>query len=91
MNETQSLGMVSTLLPFIVLFVAFYFFIIRPQQQQQKKRNAMLDALKKGDKVITIGGIYGEIVELHDENLILKVSDKVNLKLTRNSVSQVLD
>ncbi len=91
MNDPQSMGILSTIMPFIVMFAALYFFIIRPQQQQQKKRNAMLDALKKGDKVITIGGIYGEIVELHDESIILKVSDKVNLKMTRSSVSQVLD
>jgi preprotein translocase subunit YajC len=93
--ETPAAGGVAALIlsmaPFLVVLAVFYFFIIRPQQQQQKDRNMMLSALEKGDKVVTTGGIYGEIVELRDDTLILKVADKVQLKMTRGSVAKVID
>lgn len=84
-------ALIASILPFAVVLGVFYFFIIRPQQQQQKAREAMLDALEKGDKVVTTGGIYGEIVELRDETMILKVADKVQLKMTRSAVAKVID
>lgn len=90
--ETSSLtSLVVSLLPFAVIIGVFYFFLIRPQQKQQKARNEMLSALDKGDKVITAGGMYGEIVELRDDSIILQVGDKVRLKMTRGSVSRVID
>jgi preprotein translocase subunit YajC len=84
-------ALIFSMAPFLVVLAVFYFFIIRPQQQQQKDRNMMLSALEKGDKVVTTGGIYGEIVELRDDTLILKVADKVQLKMTRGSVAKVID
>lgn len=73
-------------LPLIIVFVVFYFFLIRPQQQQRKKRMEMLNSLKKGDKVVTIGGIYGTIVELKEDTIKLKIADKVEIKMTREAV-----
>lgn len=93
--ETEAAGGLAALIvsmsPFLVMLAVLYFFIMRPQQQQQKERNMMLSALEKGDKVVTTGGIYGEIVELRDDTLILKVADKVQLKMTRSSISKVID
>ena len=59
-------------LPLIIIFAIFYFILIRPQQQKQKKHKVMLDSIQKGDKVITIGGIYGIIKEIKGE-VLLKV------------------
>ena len=58
-SASGSLGM--SLLPFLAIIVIFYFFLIRPQNKKQKETQKMLDALKKGDKVITIGGIHGTV------------------------------
>lgn len=89
-QATQSAGLVSALLPLILMFAIFYFLLIRPQQKQQKARQAMLDGLKKGNKVITIGGIYGEIIDVKDDNLVLRIAEKVEIKTTKGAISQVL-
>ncbi|WP_443873262.1 preprotein translocase subunit YajC [Mitsuokella multacida] len=65
----------GTLGPIVVMVAIFYFLLYRPQKKQQSRRRAMLDSLKKGDQVITIGGIYGTIEEIGDKSLKLKISD----------------
>lgn len=82
--------MIQLFMPFIVVIVVFYLMVIRPQQKQQKERKAMLDALKKGDKVVTIGGIYGEITALKEDYVTLKVADKVEIKVSRSGINSVL-
>jgi preprotein translocase subunit YajC len=82
----------------IVLFVIFYFFIIRPQSKKQKDTKDMLLNLEKGDRVITIGGIYGTIMSIKekkdaktdDDILVLKVSDSSKIELVRSAVARVL-
>ncbi|HOX27961.1 MAG TPA: preprotein translocase subunit YajC [bacterium] len=64
----------------------FYFMLIRPQRQQQKKRQDMLNALKVGDKVITTGGIYGEITEIKDKSLRVKIAQGVVLRMDRSGI-----
>lgn len=71
-------------------FVAiFYFLLIMPQRKQQKQQREMINSLKKGDKVITIGGIHGEIVDIDEEDLKLRVADKVEIKFNRNAIQRV--
>ncbi len=84
----ESLG---PFVPLILLFVVFYFLLIRPQQKQQKARKEMLSSLKKGDRVVTIGGIYGIIKELDDTVMSLRVADNLNLKLSRGAVDRVIE
>ena len=86
----MDLNTLSGFLPIILLFVVFYFFLIRPQQTQQKRRREMLSSLSKGDRVITIGGIYGMIKEIKEDTLILRVADNVNIKIVRNGIERVL-
>ena len=75
---------------FIVGMVAiFWFFMIGPQRKQQKQLNEMLKNLKKGDKVITIGGLHGEIIDIDEDDVKLRVSDKTELKFTKSSVAKV--
>ena len=81
-------GLVS-FLPMIILLVVFWFLVFMPQKKQQKQRAEMLNGLKKGDKIITIGGIHGEIVEFDDEDVKLKVTDKVELKFSRSAIAKV--
>lgn len=73
------------------MFAIFYFLLIRPQQKRQKQRQQMLNNLKKGDKVITIGGLHGTIVELTDDTVVLRVNDVTKLTFDRNAVNTVVN
>ena len=76
-------------MPFILMFVVFYFLLIRPQQKKNKQRNMMLNELKKGDKITTIGGLHGTIAEITDDVVVIRVNDTVKLTFDRNAISQV--
>lgn len=80
----------AAFLPLILMLVVFYFLLIRPQQKRQKERMAMLDALKKGDKVITIGGLHGTIVDLSDDQVVLRVNENTKLTFERHAVNTVV-
>ncbi|GGK16154.1 hypothetical protein GCM10010965_06510 [Caldalkalibacillus thermarum] len=79
------------LLPLALMFAIFYFLLIRPQQKRQRERNQMLANLQRGDKVITIGGLHGTIVDLTEEKVILKVADNVRLTFERSAVNAVVN
>jgi preprotein translocase subunit YajC len=73
------------------MFVIFYFLLIRPQQKQRKERQALLQGLKKGDRVITVSGIYGLIKEINDNVITLRIADNVNVKMVREGVNSVVE
>jgi preprotein translocase subunit YajC len=75
--------------PFIAIIAIFYFLIIRPQNKKQKETQRMLGALKKGDRVVTIGGIHGVIQTVREHSVILKVDDNVKLEFNRSAISSV--
>jgi preprotein translocase subunit YajC len=83
-------GMISTLIMFAAIILIFYFMIIRPQSKRQKERQKMLDAMKKGDKVVTSGGIHGKVVAMEDKTILLEISDNVKIKVEKSAVSAVL-
>ncbi len=83
-------SMAPTLVTFGLVFLIFYFLIIRPQNKRQKETKAMLAALQKGDKVVTIGGIRGVIQNLKDETVVVKVDTDTRLELSRSAISSVL-
>jgi len=81
-------GILGGPLPMLVLmFAIFYFLLIRPQQKKQKQHKAMLDALKKGDKVWTNGGILGTIVAVDGDNLTIEIAQGVNVVIKRGFVA----
>jgi preprotein translocase subunit YajC len=80
---------VTSLLPFAAIIAIFYFLIIRPQNKKQKETQRMLNALKKGDKVVTIGGIHGVIQSAREHTVILKVDDNIKLEFNRSAISTV--
>lgn len=82
-GQGSALGM---LLPLILVFVVFYFFMIRPQMKKQKEMTTYRSSLKRGDKVITTGGIYGRIDEVKDNYVMVTVSGDVKLKIDKNAV-----
>jgi len=83
-------NILSLLLPFLLMFVVFYFLLIRPQQKRNKVRNQMLSALKKGDKIVTIGGLHGTIDSITDDIVVLKVNDGSKLTFDRSAVNNVV-
>ncbi|MDI3328780.1 MAG: preprotein translocase subunit YajC [Alicyclobacillaceae bacterium] len=80
----------SGIISILVMFAIFYFLLIRPQQKRQKERQAMLAALKKGDRVITIGGIHGTIIDLDDDKVTLRVSETTKIVFERSAISTVV-
>ncbi|TKI56401.1 preprotein translocase subunit YajC [Brevibacillus antibioticus] len=76
--------------PIIIMFAIFYFLLIRPQQKKAKQRNAMLAALKKGDKIVTIGGVHGTIQELSDDTVTLRIAHNVNVTFDRGAINNAV-
>ena len=70
----------------LLIFVIMWFFMIRPQRKQQKELQTFRDSLKKGDKVVTIGGIYGTVVELKDKSVLIEVDKDVKIRVDRNAL-----
>ena len=80
---------IAGFLPLIIIFVIFYFLLIRPQQKKAKEHRNMLDAVKKGDKVITTGGIYGLIEAVGQNTVTIKVAENVKVKLGKAYIAAV--
>ncbi|HHD56961.1 MAG TPA: preprotein translocase subunit YajC [Desulfobulbaceae bacterium] len=80
-------GGIASFVPLILIFVVFYFLLIRPQQKKAKEHQAYLNNLKKGEKVITNGGIYGRITGLTDTAVTLEIADNVTIKVVRNAIT----
>lgn len=81
--------MVSTLVTFGLVFVVFYFLIIRPQNKKQKEAKKMIDAVKKGDKVITIGGVHGTVHSVKEGTVIVKVDDDCRIEFSKSAIATV--
>ena len=82
-------GGFGAFVPLILMFVIFYFLLIRPQQKKQKQHREMIGNLKKGDRVITTGGLYGRITGLTDTVVTLEISEKVRVKVARGNVASL--
>lgn len=85
-----NMAMLLQLLQFVPIFLILYLLLIRPQQQRQKKLNEMLKQLKKGDRVVTTGGIIGTVVGVDDARAVLRIADDVKVEFAKNAVVQVL-
>jgi preprotein translocase subunit YajC len=80
----------ATMIPLALMIGIFYFLLIRPQQKKAKEHREMLGAMKKGDKVITSGGLYGEITGIEDHAVTMEIAPKVRVKVTRESVAVIM-
>ena len=83
-------GGLGAFLPLIIIFVIFYFLLIRPQQRKAKQHKQLLSELRKGDKVVSSGGLHGVITGLSDDVLTVEISPKVRVKMSRGSISGVI-
>jgi preprotein translocase subunit YajC len=82
-------GMIASFLPFVLIFIVFYFLLILPQQRKQKKHRAMLEGLKKGDRVLTTGGVMGTVAALNKDVVTVQVSDNVRIKVRRDYIAEL--
>ena len=77
----------TMLVPFVLIFAVFYFIVILPAKKQQKKKDAMIAGLKKGDRVVTNGGIYGSVAAVEDQSLLLKVAENVKIRVAKSAIA----
>ena len=89
-SPNPTLTMILQMLQFVPIFLILYFLLIRPQQQQAKKLKKMIAAVKKGDKVVTSGGIVGTVVWLDDARVVLRIAEDVKVEFVKSSVVQVV-
>jgi len=84
-------SLITSLMPLALIFVIMYMLIIRPQQKKQKDHQRMIDALKKGDEIVTNGGVHGTImgVKERDQTLIVKIADNVKIEVSRSAVARI--
>ena len=76
--------------PILIIFAIMYLLLIRPQQQRQKQTDLMLKALKKGDRVVTSGGIMGTVIGVDDAKVVVRIADEVKVEFTKSAIVQVL-
>ena len=79
------------IVPLVLIFVVFYFFMIRPQQKKQKDREKVLDSLKRGDKVVTIGGVHGTVagIDTEKKTVLVQVSDSTKITFDRTAIANI--
>lgn len=85
-------GMMSQLqglIPLIFMFAIFYFLLIRPQQKKAKEHRALLESLKRGDQVVTAGGMHGKVVAIDDQTVVLEIASGVNVKFNKGYIASV--
>jgi preprotein translocase subunit YajC len=83
-------GGLTAILPLILIFVVFYFLLIMPQQRKQKQHREMIEGIKRGDKVVTSGGIHGTVAKVNKDALVIKVSEKAELTMDKSAIAAVL-
>jgi preprotein translocase subunit YajC len=83
-------GLMSNVFFFAAIIAIFYFMIIRPQQKRTKEREAMMNGVKKGDKIITSGGIHGTIAGLDEKTVLVQIADNVKVKLDKGSIASIV-
>jgi preprotein translocase subunit YajC len=86
-GDAQGGGGLLTILPLILMFGIFYVLLIRPQQKKAKEHRTFLENLKRGDKVVTAGGLYGEITGMTDQTITLEIADKIRVRVGRGYVA----
>ena len=89
-NQGEGPGLMSNIILFGSIILIFYFMIIRPQQKRAKERQKLIDSMKKGDKVITSGGMYGTIAGMDEKTVLVQIADNVKVKLDRSAIATIV-
>lgn len=89
-GQDPKMAMLLTLLQFLPIFVIIYFLLIRPQRQKQKQLDTMLKAIKKGDRVLTSGGIFGTVIGVDEGKAVLRIAENVKVEFSKSAIVQVV-
>lgn len=89
-TQAQADGGLASIIMMLIIFAIFYFILIRPQQKRMKEHRKMVEELKKGDRIITGGGIYGTVEGVTQNTLTVKIAEGTKVKITKHSVAAVL-
>lgn len=84
--NTSLLNMLISIFPFLLIILLFYFLILLPQQKKDKEHKMMIEALKKGDRIITIGGICGNVYEIKEKSIILEIAPKIRIECLKTGI-----
>ena len=79
----------TSFVPLILIFAIMYFLLIRPQQKKQKEHRSMVEALRRGDQILTQGGIIGKVAKVDDQELTIEIADGVRIRIVRSTVGEV--
>lgn len=82
-------GIISTLLPLVLIIAIFYFFIIRPQRKREQEKQDMIDAIEKGDRIVTVGGLHGEVKSVDEDSVLAQIDKQVKVRIQKQAISQV--
>jgi preprotein translocase subunit YajC len=88
-GASSTSGTLLSLIPFALIFVIFYFLVILPQQKRSKQQKALLEALKKGDKVVTASGIWGTVTNLGKQTVTLQIADSTKIRIQRDQIARL--
>ncbi len=88
-DPNASGSLMTTILTFVIIILIFYFLIIRPQKKKDKEAKMMIEAMKKGDRVVTIGGIHGTVVTVKEQTVVIKVDDSARIEFSKSAISSV--
>jgi preprotein translocase subunit YajC len=80
-------GGASMLFMLVAIFAIFYFLMIRPESKRRKERQQMMDSLARNDKVVTIGGLYGDVQDVHEDRVVLKIAENVKVEVAKSAIS----
>lgn len=75
------------LIMLVAIFAIFYFLMIRPESKRRKERQAMIDSLKRGDKIVTIGGLYGEVQDVHEDKVVVRIAENLKVEVAKTAIS----
>lgn len=90
-GDAAAPGLMESLVPFILIFIVFYFLLIRPQQKRAKEHKTMQSAIRRGDKIVTNGGIFGEVIKAKDDGVVeVEIAEGVRVKVDRNMISGIV-
>lgn len=77
----------SMLLMLVAIFAIFYFLMIRPESKRRKERKSMIDSLQRHDKVVTVGGLYGEVQDVHEDRVVIKIAENLKVEVAKSAIS----
>ena len=86
----QQPSMLASFIPLILIFLIFYFLLIRPQQKKQKEHKILLDSIKRGDEILSSGGILGKVIKVDNDKLTVEIAKGVNVIIIRSTVADVI-